>query len=187
MTATPAALRRLIVLGSTGSIGVNTLDVVEHLQAQGMPLRIVGLAARRNSQALIEQARRHPDAVLAISEAACAEAIRQALPSATVIAGPDAAEELVERVDATDLLVAVVGSAALGATLAAIRSGVNIALANKETLVAAGELVTPLLKQHHARLIPVDSEHSAIFQCLNGQHARAVKRVVLTASGGPFR
>ena len=187
MTRSPAKNRRLIVLGSTGSIGVHTLDVIEHLDPQGRAMRIVGLAARRRGDLLIDQGRRHPAAALAIADQTQSHHLRQALPCAAVIAGPDAAHKLVEQTDATDLVVAVVGSAALPATLAAIRKGMDIALANKETLVAAGELVTALVRKHGTRLIPVDSEHSAIFQCLDGQAPGAVKRIVLTASGGPFR
>ena len=187
MTTPAAPSRRLIVLGSTGSIGANALEVVEHLDPDGTTLRIAGLAAQRSGAKLIDQARRHPHATLALADEDQARAVRQALPAATVIAGPEAARQLVEQTDATDLLVAIVGSAGLEATLAAIARGAHIALANKETLVAAGELVTALMRSHEVRLIPVDSEHSAIFQCLAGQPERAVKRIVLTASGGPFR
>jgi len=187
-TATPSAqTRRLIVLGSTGSIGVNALDVVEHLNAAGQTIRIVGLAAHSNDKKLIEQAKRHGASRVAIADEARATAIRQALPSADVLAGASAALHLVEQTEATDLLVAVVGIAALPATLAAVDKGMNVALASKETLVAGGELVADLAQEHNARLIPVDSEHSAIFQCLNGQLPETIERIVLTASGGPFR
>jgi 1-deoxy-D-xylulose-5-phosphate reductoisomerase len=180
--------RRLIVLGSTGSIGVNTLNVVKHLAAQcDVAIDVVGLAAGRNVTLLIEQAQQFDVSAVAIADESQADAVRAALPGVTVLAGDDAALRLVEQVPATDLMAAVVGSAGLPATLAAIERGMNIALANKETLVAAGELVTAHLRKHNARLIPVDSEHSAIFQCLAGQADHAVRRIVLTASGGPFR
>ena len=187
MTTPIAQARRLIVLGSTGSIGVNALDVVEHLNATGHAIRIVGLAARSSDKKLVEQATRHGASHVAIADETRATAIRQALPSADVLAGAEAALRLVEQVEATDLLVAVVGIAALPATLAAIDRGMNVSLANKETLVAGGELVASLAHTHRARLIPVDSEHSAIFQCLNGQPPETIERIVLTASGGPFR
>ena len=198
------AYRRLIVLGSTGSIGVNTLDVVEHLNAaprseskfeQGDldpdTIEVVGLAAGRCAKLLIDQARRFGVPAVAIADATAGEDVKQALPGVTVFTGPHAAEELVEASSATDLSAAIVGSAGLAATLAAVRKGMRIGLANKETLVAAGALFTPMVCKHHAQLIPVDSEHSAIFQCIdasvNDTGRSAIKRIVLTASGGPFR
>ena len=187
MTTPSSQTRRLIVLGSTGSIGVNALDVVEHLNAAGHAVRIVAMAAHSSDKKLVEQATRHDVSHLAIADEARAPAVRQALPSAEVLAGADAALRLVQQVDATDLLVAVVGIAALPATLAAIDKGMNVAMANKETLVAGGELVASVAHKHGTRIIPVDSEHSAIFQCLNGQPPETIKRIVLTASGGPFR
>ncbi len=212
--------RRVVVLGSTGSIGVNTLTVVDHLNTSGaLPMQVVGLAAGRNVETLIAQARRFNVPSVAIADAALADEVRAALPGVTVHVGDDAALRLVEQSDATDLTAAIVGSAGLPATLAGIRKGMRIGLANKETLVAAGALVTPLCRAHNAPLLPVDSEHSAIFQCLQNQavgqtagapadrggaaearvdknpsrlpdHAgfgAAIKRIVLTASGGPFR
>jgi 1-deoxy-D-xylulose-5-phosphate reductoisomerase len=187
MNQQTAPSRRLIVLGSTGTIGAHSLEVVEHLDPLGHTFTIVGLAAHKNAEKLIEQARRYPSATLAIGDPRQAQTVRKALPSARIISGPSAAQQLVEQTDATDLLVAVVGSAALPATLTAIGKGIHIALANKETLVAAGQLVMSLTRKHGCRIIPVDSEHSAIFQCLAGQQASTVKRIVLTASGGPFR
>ena len=180
--------RKLIILGSTGSIGANTLAVVEHLNRTGeAEIEVVGLAAGRNVKTLIEQARAFGVGHVAIADASLAEDVRGALPGVTVFAGDDAAEQLVEAVEATDLAAAVVGAAGLPATIAGIQRGMRINLANKETLVAAGELVQPLVKKHHAQLLPVDSEHSAIFQCLHNHPARQVRRIVLTASGGPFR
>ncbi|MEX2215264.1 MAG: 1-deoxy-D-xylulose-5-phosphate reductoisomerase [Phycisphaeraceae bacterium] len=229
--------KKLIVLGSTGSIGVNTLDVVRHLNETGAAkIEVVGLAAGRNVEALIEQARAFDVPALAISDEAQAPALRAALPRTKLFIGPDASLKLVEAVDATDLSAAIVGSAGLSATIAGIKKGMRIGLANKETLVAAGAIVSPLVRQHGVTMIPVDSEHSAIFQCLQGasdsppsqggagggsgaQHSEdlmmhggsqrgvrstlppplpkregsqtlrppSVKRIVLTASGGPFR
>lgn len=190
MTHQQTTPRRLIVLGSTGSIGTNTLSVVDHLiRTAGTAIEIVGLAAGRNVNTLIEQARWFNVKHVAIQDVAQQKKIQDALPGCTVFAGEDAAAKLVREVPATDCAAAIVGAAGLAPTLEAIRLGLTISLSNKETLVAAGELVQPMLAEHGAELIPVDSEHSAIFQCLNthtDSHQR-VKRIVLTASGGPFR
>jgi 1-deoxy-D-xylulose-5-phosphate reductoisomerase len=188
--------RKLIVLGSTGSIGANTLEVVEHLNSLAIrddsgKIDVVGLAAGRDSSRLIKQARRFKAKAVAIRDETQAATLRDALPGIMVFAGPDAAVKLVEELDATDVSAAIVGIAGLLPTLAAIRKGLTIGLANKETLVAGGAFVTPLVRRHGAKLIPVDSEHSAIFQCIHSQSRDmgpdAVKRIVLTASGGPFR
>ena len=179
--------RRLIVLGSTGSIGGNTLAVAEHLAGQGYPIRVVGLAAQRSAEKLIGQARRLGVRHLAMTDPSAAAAVREALPDATVFSGDDAAERLVREVPCTDVAAAIVGIAGLPATLAAARLGLRIHLSNKETLVAAGALVLPIVRQTGAQLLPVDSEHSAVFQCLGGRDASSVRRLVLTASGGPLR
>ncbi len=184
---TMAGPRRLAVLGSTGSIGCNTLAVAEHLARQGMDLRVVALAAQRNAGLLIEQAQRLGVRHLAVCDADAAAQARAALPDATVYAGDDAADRLVREVDCTDVAAAIVGIAGLPATLAAAELGRRIHLSNKETLVAAGDLIRPLIESSGAALLPVDSEHSAVFQCLHGRDARHVRRLVLTASGGPFR
>ena len=191
MEMTDATSRRLIVLGCTGSIGVNTLNVVRNLNenVNGLigRIEVAGLAAGSNADLLIEQAREFDVSSVAIADESKAQAVRAALPAAHVYAGVDAALQLIEGSDVTDVTAAVVGSAGLPATVAALKKGARIGLANKETLVAAGELVAPLVREHGATLIPVDSEHSAIFQCLNGEKSRHIKRIVLTASGGPFR
>ncbi|MCC7146505.1 MAG: 1-deoxy-D-xylulose-5-phosphate reductoisomerase [Phycisphaeraceae bacterium] len=196
MSAHQEKHRRLVLLGSTGSIGVNTLDVVSHLNASTRNgdgpdapdyLRVVGLAAGRSAEKLIDQARAFKVPAVAVADPDAARRVAAALPNVKIYAGPDAAAQLVADSDATDVLAAMVGSAGLPATLEAARRGLRISLANKETLVAAGALVTPLVRRHGAILLPVDSEHSAIFQCLAGQPRSAVKRIVLTASGGPFR
>lgn len=188
MTGHAHTQRRLIVLGATGSIGANTLEVVDHLnRTEAASIQVVGLAAASSLNRLIEQARWHKAPYVAIAERSHERALREALPGVTVFAGPDAALKLVEEVEATDVAAAVVGVAGLPATFAAVERGLRVSLANKETLVAAGALVAPLARQRGATLIPVDSEHSAIFQCLHGQPMSRVRRVVLTASGGPFR
>jgi len=188
----PRKPRKLIVLGSTGSIGVNTLSVVEHLQRNhALPIEVVGLAARSSTKSLIEQARRFGVRALAVADPASAKPLRDALPDATIYAGADAAERLVRETDCTDVAAAIVGVAGLPATLAAAQLGRRIQLSNKETLVAAGALVTAAARQSGAELLPVDSEHSAIFQCLAGvpthERSHKVRRLVLTASGGAFR
>jgi 1-deoxy-D-xylulose-5-phosphate reductoisomerase len=193
MTAESTTQRKLIVLGSTGSIGTNTLNVVDHLnRTAAASIKVVGLAAGRNAKTLIEQARWFKVKHVAIADAGQQQTVEQALPDCTVFVGPDAALQLVKEVEATDCAAAIVGAAGLASTLEAIRLGLTISLSNKETLVAAGELVRTMLKRSGAKIIPVDSEHSAIFQCLNTHHScpgkrPPVKRIVLTASGGPFR
>ena len=179
------------MLGSTGSIGVNTLNVVDHLSRNGTMIEVVGLAARSSTKSLIEQAKRFNVARLAVADTASAATLKQAMPDATVYEGPDAAEQLVRETESTDIAAAIVGVAGLPATLAAAELGRRIHLANKETLVAAGSLVTKTCARTGATLLPVDSEHSAIFQCLacvpQGERAHRIRRLVLTASGGAFR
>ena len=188
MTAASPASRRIIVLGSTGSIGVNTLNVIEHLNRAGTAdIQVVGLAAGSNAGLLIEQAKRFGVKHVAIADPSQEETVTDALSDATVFSGEGSALGLVEEVEATDCAAAIVGAAGLPSTLAAIRHGLTIHLSNKETLVAAGELVRPMLDRYGATLIPVDSEHSAIFQCLGGRPKQQIKRIVLTGSGGPFR
>jgi 1-deoxy-D-xylulose-5-phosphate reductoisomerase len=176
--------RRLILLGSTGSIGVQTLDCLAHL---GDAYQVVGLAAGSRAEQIIEQARQFGVTNLALADEKAAEQVQAALPEARVFAGADAARQMTKTVDAEMLITAVVGAAGLPATLVGIERGMTIGLANKETLVAAGELVMPLARKHDIPLLPIDSEHSAIFQCLQGSEHGHVKRIVLTASGGPFR
>ena len=180
--------RRLILLGSTGSIGINALQVVEHLRHNGLAdFEVAGLAAGLNAMLLAEQAQRFGVEHVAVADAGQADEL-SAIEH--VHAGPDAALRLIEAVArAGDLVLgAMVGSAGVPATIAAIERGCDIALANKETLVAAGNIVIPLAKRRGVNLIPVDSEHSAIAQCLRaGRSVDEVKRLVLTASGGPFR
>ncbi|HRQ76299.1 MAG TPA: 1-deoxy-D-xylulose-5-phosphate reductoisomerase [Phycisphaerales bacterium] len=194
MNDTSAPLsRRLIVLGSTGSIGVNTLAVVEHLRAVGFAnFEVVGLAAGNNAELLAAQAARFNVKNIAVASESAAAALKS-IPHLYV--GQDAALELVQNIAMPgDLVVgAMVGSAGVPATMAAIERGCDIALANKETLVAAGALVMPLVRKKGINLLPVDSEHSALFQCLENVQTSGrcvqdeVARIIITASGGPFR
>lgn len=189
--------RRVILLGATGSIGRQTVEVVEHLRAMSPdvpPVRIVGMAARSSAAALHDLARRAGCAELALSDERAAGA---ADAGVRLRIGPDAAERLIREVDADVVLGAMVGVAGLSSTLAAIELGRDVALANKETLVAAGDLVVRACTRSGARLLPVDSEHSGVWQCLTGltldpsapplSMPTCVSRVILTASGGPFR
>ena len=188
--------RRLIILGSTGSIGTNTLEVARHLREVGFAeFDIVGLAAGANHERLIEQANAFDVPHVALANGNGIDGQACGLKSGTRrFTGEDAAAQLIEEVARPgDLVVgAMVGAAGIPATLAAIERGCDIALANKETLVAAGEIVMPLVRRKGVHLLPVDSEHSAIFQCLQGPASddaagRSIGRVVITASGGPFR
>ncbi len=174
------------VLGSTGSIGRSTLDVIRGSEGS---IRAVGLSAHNNTGLLIEQARAvRPRRVVVTDEEAARRSDWSALPAETeLLRGPDAVARLVTD-DEIDIVVsAIVGSAGLQGTWAALEAGKTVALANKESLVVGGPLVTRLAAEKGARLLPVDSEHSAIFQALQAGRPDEVRRVILTASGGPFR
>ncbi len=178
---------QLALLGATGSIGTQTLDV---LRQQPGRFRVTVLTAQRNAELLLAQAREFRPAAVVIGDEAQYGFLRKALagqPETQVLAGAAALAEVVTRPDVDVVLTALVGYAGLLPTVAAIRAGKDIALANKETLVVAGELITGLVKQHGVRLLPVDSEHSAIFQCLMGEEQNPIEKIILTASGGPFR
>jgi 1-deoxy-D-xylulose-5-phosphate reductoisomerase len=178
-----AAVKRLVVLGSTGSVGRAALDVVAALG----DVEVVGLGAQRHHALLAEQARRFRVRAVAVEDPLAGAALRDAVPAGTrVLCGPDAATALalLEGVDL--VLVAVVGVAGLAPTLAALAAGRDVALATKEALVAGGHLVAAAAARSGARLLPLDSEHAAIAQCLLGQDRGGVRRVILTASGGPF-
>ncbi len=180
--------KKLIILGSTGSIGVNTLNVVKHLNDNtDQPVQVVGLAAGSNAKSLIQQARDFDVQNIAIADPAQLPVLQAALPNATIYVGKDAALELIQKTQATDVTAAIVGSAGLNATLKAATLGRTIGLANKETLVAAGQIFLPQARRANATIIPVDSEHSAIFQCIQDNPHKSIKQIILTASGGPFR
>ncbi len=189
--------RRVIVLGSTGSVGTQTLDVIEHLNAlhergaSPLSFRVVGLSAGSNAQALARQASMFRVADVAIGRS------NEDIPGLRTLNGPDAAERLVRSVECDLVVAAMVGVAGLPATMEAISLGRDVALANKETLVAAGSVVIPAAARRGVRLLPLDSEHAALWLALAGvlppsqcppvTLPNQVKRVVLTASGGPFR
>jgi 1-deoxy-D-xylulose-5-phosphate reductoisomerase len=178
--------RRVAVLGSTGSIGTSTLDVIRHLSDR---LELVGIAANSSWEQLAEQCRAFKPAVAVLTDAlAYRQADRSCFPRETeLLCGTEGVIRLVSSPDVDVVLSAVVGAAGLHGTWAALEAGKTVALANKETLVVGGPLVMELAAKRGGRLLPVDSEHSAIFQALTGHAANDVVRAVLTASGGPFR
>lgn len=178
------ANKRVAILGCTGSIGRQTLDVIR----QQSGLEVCALAAGANWQLLARQAAEFRPPLVALSQTALADQLKPLLPAGThLLAGPDAMTDLVRRSNPDILLTAVVGSAGLAPTLAGIECGADLAIANKETLVMAGELVIPLARKAGVAILPVDSEHSAIFQCLRAGQSREVRHVVITASGGALR
>lgn len=169
-------------MGSTGSIGVQALEVI----ADSEELEVVGLAGGANYRLLTEQANAFGVTHLAIVDESAGSQLVNELPGAFVCSGPGCIRGLVEAVDCDLVLNAVVGAAGLEATVATLEKGVDLALANKESLVVGGSYITGLAASTGARILPVDSEHSAIFQCIEGQHREELDRIELTASGGPF-
>jgi 1-deoxy-D-xylulose-5-phosphate reductoisomerase len=176
--------RRLIILGSTGSIGVQALDVVSRSQGQ---LRVVALSAQTAWEPLIDQARAQGATRIAVADPDAAARAAEAWTDGEVLAGPNGLVRLIAECDCDLVLNAIVGSAGLVPTVAALGEGIDLALANKESLVVGGELVTQLAEATGAAIIPVDSEHSAIHQLLASEPPGTVDRLILTASGGPFR
>jgi len=179
-------IKNIAVLGSTGSIGTQTLEVIGENPSL---FKVYVLTANNNAHLLIQQALKfQPEYAIICDEAKYTE-VKQALSNTSikVLAGHNAIVETVTLPDIDIVLTAMVGFAGLEPTIAAIKAGKDIALANKETLVVAGELITALAKQHNVKILPVDSEHSAIFQCLAGEQDNNIEKIILTASGGPFR
>ncbi len=180
-------MKNVAILGSTGSIGTQTLDVIRHND----DLNLVAISAGSNIALLEEQIREfHPQLVAVWSESKAHElrdAISDVTPTCKVVSGMDGLLE-VATIESSDILVtAIVGMIGIQPTIAAIKAGKDIGLANKETLVTAGHIIMPLAKEKHVSILPVDSEHSAIFQCLNGESGNKISKILLTASGGPFR
>ncbi len=178
--------KNIAILGSTGSIGTQTLDVV---RGNNNLFHVFLLTAYANADLLISQALEFNPEYAIICDEAKYRYVKEALSHTyvKVLAGIGAIIETVTHPDINIVLTAMVGFAGLEPTIAAIKAGKDIALANKETLVVAGELVTGLAKKHHIKILPVDSEHSAIFQCLAGEENNPIEKIILTASGGPFR
>jgi 1-deoxy-D-xylulose-5-phosphate reductoisomerase len=175
--------RRLLILGSTGSIGTQALDIVERSDE----LELVGLSAERSWEALVEQARAHSVARIALADQIAGARAAEAWTDGEVLVGAEGLVRLVIESGADLVLNALVGSAGLGPTVATLGEGIDLALANKESLVVGGDLVTQLAEATGAQIIPVDSEHSALHQLVAGERAGTVDKLVLTASGGPFR
>ncbi|HKG03221.1 MAG TPA: 1-deoxy-D-xylulose-5-phosphate reductoisomerase [Conexibacter sp.] len=176
--------RRLLILGSTGSIGTQALDVVARSEGE---LEVVGLSAESSADALLAQARELGVGRIALADEDAAARAAEAWTDGEVLAGAEGLVRLVVESEADLVLNALVGSAGLGPTVATLGEGIDLALANKESLVVGGELVTQLSEATGAQIIPVDSEHSAIHQLLAGEPVGSVDKLVLTASGGPFR
>jgi 1-deoxy-D-xylulose-5-phosphate reductoisomerase len=177
-------MKRLLILGATGSIGRQALDVVARAPEA---FELVGLSAERSHEALIAQAREHGVTRIALSDPDAAARAAEAWTDGEVLSGPEGLVRLVADAGADLVLNGIVGSAGLGPTIVALTEGVDVALANKESLVVGGELVMALSEATGAQLIPVDSEHSALHQLIEGERPGTVERLTLTASGGPFR
>jgi len=176
--------RRLVILGSTGSIGVQALDVVERSGGELVP---VALSAGTAWEPLIRQARRHGVSRIALADPDAAARAAEAWTDGEVLSGPEGLVSLITESECEMVLNAIVGSAGLLATVATLGEGIDLALANKESLVVGGELVTALAEATGASIIPVDSEHSALHQLIASEQAGTIDRLILTASGGPFR
>ena len=178
-------MKRVILLGSSGSIGESTCKVARALPEK---MKIVGLAVAKSTDRLLEQAQEFGVKALAVSDVRAAENVKNRLPSgAKFYSGPDGLTRMVEDTQADMVLVAIVGTAGLAPALAALQSGKDLAVASKEILVLAGSAVMAEAKKRRKQILPVDSEHNAIFQCLQGANGKEVRKVILTASGGPFR
>ncbi|MHB8792177.1 MAG: 1-deoxy-D-xylulose-5-phosphate reductoisomerase [Thermoleophilia bacterium] len=174
-------MKKVLVLGSTGSIGKQALEVISETPG----LTVAGLAAGTSHRQLVEQARTFGVNDVAILDEISGSIIIDELPGASVLSGPGCIRGLIESVDCDIVLNAVVGAAGLEATMATLDRGIDLALANKESLVVAGDLIMDTASQKGIRILPVDSEHSAIFQCIQGQD-EGLEHIFLTASGGPF-
>jgi 1-deoxy-D-xylulose-5-phosphate reductoisomerase len=182
-------MKSIAILGSTGSVGVTTLDVISRFPER---FRIVAIAAGRNLDLLTEQVRRFKPELVSVATPELATELKRRLKSSTcdvdceVEVGLEGAIAVATHPGAHTVVSALVGALGLRPTLEAIKAGKDIAFANKEVLVTAGEVVTAAARAHHVRLLPVDSEHNAIFQCVEGRDRAQLKRIILTASGGPF-
>jgi 1-deoxy-D-xylulose-5-phosphate reductoisomerase len=176
-------MRGIVIVGSTGSIGTQALEVV----AESAELQVAGLGAARNHELLVAQAERFGVGRIALADEDAAARASEAWTGGEVLSGPDGLVALITERSPDLVLNALVGSAGLGPTVAALGEGVDLALANKESLVVGGELVMALAEATGAQVIPVDSEHSALYQLITAERPGTVERLVLTASGGPFR
>lgn len=178
--------KKVVILGSTGSIGTQTIDVIS---SNPDKFELYGITAHSNSDLLISQARKYKPNFVIVTKEECYQTVKDALidEDIKVFAGIDSVCDLVSMPSVDIVVTAMVGYAGLKPTISAVKASKTIALANKETLVVAGELIKDLALKHHAPILPVDSEHSAIFQCLAGELNNPIEKIILTASGGPFR
>lgn len=178
--------KRIVILGSTGSIGTQTIDVIA---SNPDKFELYGITAHSNSELLISQAKKYKPNFVIVTKDECYSVVKEALSNEDikVFAGIESVCDLVSMPSVDIVVTAMVGYAGLKPTISAVKAGKTIALANKETLVVAGELIKELALKHRAPILPVDSEHSAIFQCLAGEANNPIEKIILTASGGPFR
>lgn len=176
--------KRISLIGSTGSIGKNAVRIA---LAHKDKIEVVALAAKENIDLLEQQAIELKPKIVAVYDEAKAAILKKKLPKVKVVGGMEGLCEAAAHPDAETMLAAIVGAAGLMPTAAAIKAGKTIALANKEVLVAGGPFIMPLAKKHNVAMVPVDSEHSAVFQCLHREDPKAIRRIILTSSGGPFR
>lgn len=178
-------MKKIAILGSTGSIGTQTLDVVR----ANKDIEVLGISAGRNIEKLEEQIREFSPKLAAVWDEKAAEDLAQKIQDTDtkVVSGMDGLLELAAMPGTEILVTAIVGMLGIRPTIEAIRAGKDIALANKETLVTAGHLIMPMAKEYEVKILPVDSEHSAIFQALNGEDSKEMHKLLITASGGPFR
>lgn len=178
--------KKVVILGSTGSIGTQTIDVIA---SNPDKFELFGITAHSNANLLIEQAKKHKPNFVIVTKDECYTIVKEALSNEDikVYAGIDSVCDLVTMPSVDIVVTAMVGYAGLKPTISAVKASKTIALANKETLVVAGELIKDLALKHHSPILPVDSEHSAIFQCLAGEITNPIEKIILTASGGPFR
>ena len=179
-------MKRISILGSTGSIGVNALSVIDNLQDE---FKIIALSAHKNGKLLIEQAKKYKPEVVSIIDLTIADLVMNELSNSNtkVLVGREGLLELSKRNDIDLMLNGLVGVSGMAPTLNSIQQGVDVALSNKESLVMAGDIITRIGEEKGSKIFPVDSEHSAIWQCLVGEAMNDVKRIILTGSGGPFR
>lgn len=179
-------MKQVAILGSTGSIGTQTLEVIRNYSED---FCVTALAAGNNIVLLEQQIREFHPALVAVWKEENARKLREMTSDLNVkiVAGMDGLIEVAAYVASDILVTAIVGMIGIQPTIAAIKAGKDIALANKETLVTAGHIIIPLAEEYHVQILPVDSEHSAIFQCLNGENRKEIDKILLTASGGPFR
>ena len=178
-------MKKIAILGSTGSIGTQTLDIV----SKNDDLQVVGIAAGRNIDLMEKQIRQFSPRLAAVGDEKKAQELKLRVQDTDckVVGGMEGLIELAVMEEAEILVTAIVGMIGICPTVAAICAGKHIALANKETLVTAGHIIMPLAKEHNVKILPVDSEHSAIFQALNGENPKTIEKLLITASGGPFR